>query len=524
MKNFFLFLLILPFIFNNGLAQVPSIAWQKTFGGSGNDIMQDIYPTSDGNYIMLGLTSANDGDVNCETKGKHDTWVVKMDPAGTILWQHCYGGTKEEGNPNSKIIQTSDGGYLFETETWSNDVDVVGHHDLSDAWTVKLDSIGNIQWSRSYGGYNWDVPRNILELPGHQYLIMSRSTSSDGDVPPSIDSSDFDAWIFIVDSIGNILTNKIYGGTGNDDLYTAIFNSDGNLSLFGLTSSNDGDLAGMNVDSTEGWMLKIDLSGNILSNHVYGGAYTQSFLDAITTEDAGYLAVGESNNPAPVNFGSYHGEADFWAVKLDSIGNIQWQGLYGGSANETFRRVKKAFGTKGYFLAGTSTSIDGDVSAPNPRIGRNYWIAEINSEGTFDWGLALGGSQADYCYSITEDGICVGGTYSNDGDITDLDGDADGWVVQLSYPTAIHLNSELLNQVKIFPVPAQNIITVQSAERSNESTITVTNVCGKTIFSKRLSSGQVQIDVSKWPAGIYYLSSSDSFGKQYSVSHFEIIR
>ena len=85
---------------------------------------------------------------------------------------------KKKAIPNVKIIQTSDGGYLFVTEAWSSDFDVVGHHDLSDAWTVKLDSLGNIQWSHSFGGMNFDVPRNVLELPGQRYLIMSRSTST----------------------------------------------------------------------------------------------------------------------------------------------------------------------------------------------------------------------------------------------------------------------------------------------------------------------------------------------------------
>lgn len=70
-----------------GFAQPISIAWQKTMGGNGNDIMQDIYPTADGNYILLGITDQNGIDVNCNVKGWHDTWVVKMDTLGNIIWQ-----------------------------------------------------------------------------------------------------------------------------------------------------------------------------------------------------------------------------------------------------------------------------------------------------------------------------------------------------------------------------------------------------------------------------------------------------
>src|SRR5689334_21774672 len=99
MKNFTSVVFCFTFLFlkTHCDGQAPAIAWQKTFGGTGNDIIQDICHTADGNYILLGITSVSDVDVNCSLKGKHDTWVIKMDPVGNIIWQQCYGGTKEEG-------------------------------------------------------------------------------------------------------------------------------------------------------------------------------------------------------------------------------------------------------------------------------------------------------------------------------------------------------------------------------------------------------------------------------------------
>ncbi len=76
----FLSLVLLFLQILKGEAQTLLIDWQRTFGGTGNDILQDIYPTADSNYILIGLTDSNNLDVSCELKGKHDIWVIKMDP------------------------------------------------------------------------------------------------------------------------------------------------------------------------------------------------------------------------------------------------------------------------------------------------------------------------------------------------------------------------------------------------------------------------------------------------------------
>src|SRR6185295_16888876 len=123
------------------------------------------------------------GDVSCNLRGKHDSWISKTDSLGTIQWQQCFGGSLEEGNPTDQIIATSDGGSLFITETWSFDGDVSGQHGFCDILAVKLDANGSVMWSHTWGGSEIDNPRNLLELPGQRYLLVCRSFSHNGDVP-----------------------------------------------------------------------------------------------------------------------------------------------------------------------------------------------------------------------------------------------------------------------------------------------------------------------------------------------------
>lgn len=518
-----IFLVASLFFVNVSLSQSPSITWSKTFGGPGNDVMQDIYPTDDGNYIMLGLTDETGGDVTCSIKGKHDTWVIKMAPDSTILWQKCYGGSLEEGNPNSKIIQTSDGGYLFQTESWSEDFDVAGHHGASDAWTVKLDGNGNKVWAHSFGGSDFDTPRFMLELPGQKYLLMSRTTSQNGDVPSNEDPVLFDAWVFVVDNNGTILQNNIYGGTGDDDLYKAILRPDGTLAMFGLTSSHDGDLAGLNVQGTDGWMLVTDTLGNVISSKVYGQGNEEDILDAFPTADGGFITFGDTQDPTiAVENGSWHGDYDFWAMKLDGNGNVQWQGIYGGVKREQLHRGAISSYDGGYFLSGSTLSTDGDIENEDNKA-REYCLMHIAADGSFLWSVAVGGSEPEYCYSMLDGGFVVGGAYSDDGDVVGLQGDADGWVIKFDILTLVE-EMESPEGFSIYPNPSSNNIHVNFSAIQHPYVLEVKNILGETVYSNNTNQKEIDVNVQSWKSGIYYLivGNTANGGRQY-VKTFEVI-
>lgn len=509
---------------NTCLAQVPDIVWSKTFGGPGNDVMQDIFPTADGNFIMLGLTDSTGGDVTCAIKGKHDTWVIKMAPDSTILWQKCFGGTLEEGNPNSKIIQTSDGGFLFQTESWSDDFDVQGHHSQSDAWTVKLDANGNKIWAHSFGGTDFDTPRFMLELPGHKYLLMSRTTSHNGDVPNNSYPDFFNAWVFVVDQDGNIIRNNIYGGSGDDDLYKAILRPDGTLAMFGLTNSTDGDLAGLNTQGVDGWMLVTDTMGNVISSKVYGHQNEEDILDVFPTADGGFITFGDTQDPTvAVENGSWHGDYDFWAMKLDGNGTVQWQGIYGGLKREQLHRGAISSYDGSYFLSGSTLSTDGDILNEENKA-REYCLMRISSAGVFQWSVAIGGSEPEYCYSMLDGGFVVGGAYSNDGDVSGLQGDADGWVVKFDVPTLIQ-QMESSTGLQIFPNPSNNKVHIDYGTINAPEVVEIKNILGQTVCS--LPSGQqhADIDVQGWMPGNYYLVIRTKSGSaRHYVKPFEVVK
>ncbi|MFQ5881820.1 MAG: hypothetical protein ACE5I9_05040 [Candidatus Methylomirabilales bacterium] len=110
--------------------------WIKTYGGADFDQLSSIQQTSDGGYVVAGGTASFGS-------GRGDAWVLKLDAGGNIQWQKTYGSIAVE--EAFSIQQTSDGGYVVagEMQSWTA--------DLSDAWVLKLDGSGNIQWQKTFG-------------------------------------------------------------------------------------------------------------------------------------------------------------------------------------------------------------------------------------------------------------------------------------------------------------------------------------------------------------------------------------
>ncbi len=150
----------------------PAIEWQKCLGGSGNEAAFSIQQTTDGKFIVAGYSDANGGDVT-GNHGGDDYWIVKLDGAGNLLWQKSLGGNSLE-EPNS-IRQTTDGGFIVAGYSYSNNGDVSGNHGSDDFWIVKLDTAGNLLWQKSFGGSGDDGATSIQQTTDGGFIVAGWS-------------------------------------------------------------------------------------------------------------------------------------------------------------------------------------------------------------------------------------------------------------------------------------------------------------------------------------------------------------
>lgn len=177
---------------------------------------------------------------------------------------------------------------------------------------------------------------------------------------------------------------------------------------------------------------------------LYGGSGAEVANSIKQTTDGGYIVAGyttSSNGDITSNHGSY----DYWVLKLDSAGALEWQKTYGGLRDDRANNIQQT-ADGGYIVVGVSESIEGDIT--NFRGDKDFWVVKLSADGTIEWQKKYGGDDKETAYSVkqTTDGgyIVAGSCYSYDNNILPVNGDVvgfhgftDGWIIKLSSTGAL---------------------------------------------------------------------------------------
>ena len=496
------------FFSSQSIAQAPDIEWQKCLGGIGFDYVNAIQQTTNGGFIVAGHTNSTDGDV-AGNHGGNDAWVVKLDNAGAIQWQKCLGGT--DADYAYSIQQTSGGGYIVAGITVSTDGDVAGNHGNEDAWVVKLDNAGAIEWQKCLGGTSYDAVYSIQQTSDEGYIVAGITRSNNEDVAGN--HGGYDAWVVKLDNAGAIEWQKCLGGTSYDEA-TAIQQTTGGFIVAGYTASTDGDVAG-NHGSYDAWIVKLDNAGAIEWQKCLGGTESDQSSSIQGTTDGGYVVAGNTISTDGDVAGN-HGSYDAWVVKLDNAGVIQWQKCLGGTESDLGSSIQEIT-DGGYILAGSTYATDGDVAGNHG--GNDAWVVKLDNVGTFQWQKCLGGTNYEEARSIqqTSDGgyIFAGPTKSNDGDVSGNHGGIyDVWVVKLSGSDNTDIPViDNTNEVSIFPNPTSSSIQIKGVN-DGAYTLIIINALGQFVQDFFIQSPtNTVLDLNHLQGGVYHLQIMDKDGR-----------
>lgn len=367
------------------------INWQNCFGGSQNDDAFDVLLANNGIYI-IGQTQSNDGDISF-SHGSLDGWLIKTDAFGDFLWEKTFGGSSGDAFYRGFLEQQNGNLFLIGSST-SNDGDISNdpYSESTDYWLVKVDSIGNIIWDKILGGNRLDQVTTGVATDDGGVIVLGYTGSEDGDINTYYGY--YDWWLTKVNEDGNSEWETTIGDIDFDFPEAIIQTSDGGF-LVGGTSKirHEGNIqCDPYNDLAEGVIFKLDSDGNEEWQQCYGGSDNDFVLGLLELND-GYLlsCMGQSNDGDLVGSG-WHGDHDIWVIRTDLFGNIIWQKCYGGSEYDDARNIFQTVDGN-FVLFGRTRSFDGDVvgnhSLTNLR--STIWVICIDPSGELLWQQCIGG-------------------------------------------------------------------------------------------------------------------------------------
>jgi len=363
MKQFTLLIIFIIHI-NTCFSQNPLIkVWDKRLGGSLHDNLTVLTKCTDKGFILGGTSwsqiSGDKSQPNCQ-QIYEDWWIIKTDSFGNKMWDKNFGGLASESL--FSIIQTLDGGYLLGGSSNSDsscDMTMPSWNFLNsyDYWVIKIDSIGNKIWDKRYGGTHADYLYSITQSIDGSYVLGGYSKS---------------------DSSGNKTQNS-----WKDSLNNSTFDY---------------------------WVVKIDDLGNVLWDKKYGGTSDDHLKCLKSDSDGGFILAGysystvggEKSQPnwdtaSNLNNNNYRG--DYWVIKIDSTGNKVWDKTFGGFLAERLCGISQDQ-DGGYVLGGNSSSgISGNKTQPSWG-GFDFWIVKIDGSGNKIWEKVYGGSSDERAFPM----------------------------------------------------------------------------------------------------------------------------
>jgi len=218
------------------LSSNGTLEWSKYFGGSFTDTPFGVVETSNNEYIIAASSDSEDFNIS-NNKGTYDFWILKISSNGTLIWEQSFGGS-EIDEPRA-ITATNDGNFMIVGDTRSSDIDVSINNGAADLWMIKIATDGTLIWEKTIGASSFDVARSIFKTQDNGFVIAGSSRSSNAGFT---NQGQNDAWILKVNSSGEIDWQKIIGGSGIDFLYDAVELNNKTIIAVGESSSSDVDI------------------------------------------------------------------------------------------------------------------------------------------------------------------------------------------------------------------------------------------------------------------------------------------
>jgi hypothetical protein len=396
-----------------------------------------------------------------------DAYIIKTDNNGIMQWDKTFGGAKPD-YPYS-MIETTDGNFMIVGFSYS-----FGSGD-EDIYLLKIDPSGAKIFEKKLGGTGNDEAREIVKTNDGNYVIVGTSTSFSGSQ---------DAFLIKIDNSGTELWRKTYGGSGLEFGNGVALCADGGFIVTGRTG-------GSSSAGGQAYLVRTDASGNMTWSNSYGTALDDEGVAVVSNADGSYVMVVRDSTAAS--------DIDVHVLKADAGGAKTWEKSYGGVFKDTPKRIR-ATNDGGYIVGAISRSF----GWANP----DMWLLKLDTGGDTLWSRHFGGSGHEHCHDIKQSSD---GGYLAVGHSRSYSPYTQVYFLKLNGSGTV-LVPELMaeNSLMVYPNPTNGFINVISNSKFPVSAIKVSDMFGRLVFSRmaeELKPEEIKmIDITNEKPGVYFLT------------------
>ncbi|WES99259.1 T9SS type A sorting domain-containing protein [Chryseobacterium arthrosphaerae] len=331
------------------------VVWQKDIQSSTQDFLSQVTTTIDQQYLITGSSIQSDKQQASGSKQNngYDFHLVKLNQQGDQVWEKYFSGQNHDYL--SATVTTQDGGFLLAGTSYSGKgldkkEDSRGG---SDIWLIRLNEFGDELWQKTLGTSSDEEARSVIQTTDLGFFVAGNVQNS------SKGYGSKDTWITRLDKDGKELSQLILGGKGLDEVEKMIPTKDGGALLGIYSRSSEFRDSGSGIRTSESKSSTTNTASRNLS-------------------PAASTAISQMPK-ASSNFG----EGDYWIVKLDKNGKVEWEKNYGGKGDDHIRTL--ALTSTGYIIGGESRSERSGNKTVGTQEGTDLWLISLNERGDEQW-------------------------------------------------------------------------------------------------------------------------------------------
>jgi hypothetical protein len=492
------------------------VLWQKDIKSSTQDFLSQVTTTIDQQYLISG-SSIQSSKLQQDNKQNngYDFHLVKLNQQGDQVWEKYFSGQNHDYLSGS--VATQDGGFLISGTSYSSK-GLDKKEDSkggSDIWLIRLNEFGDELWQKTLGTSSDEEARFVIQTTDLGFFVAGNGQNSTKGYGSK------DVLIVKLDKNGKELSQLILGGKGLDEVEKMIPTKDGGA-LLGIYSRSNGGGSKKTENFGEGdyWIIKLNKDGKVEWEKNFGGK-ADDHIRTLSLTSSGYLIGGESRSERSGNktVGTTEG-TDLWLISLNERGEEIWQKSYN-------------FGNRD-ILMGTSVIQSQDLRSKNQDLTKGillggytqaegriqtddetFWMLYLNQDGNEQWRKHVKGESRKREERLSDIKLNRDGSIILAGTSAEELGKENWKIIKLGDKQLDQLIEK--QDIKIYPNPVSDYAYVEIGFDFKEADIILYDMGGRQLQSLKTKNKVTKINTQNLIQGAYLVTIKTDLGKTASA-------